>query len=558
MKHKYYLLFLLIGTIAMGINISNAQYCPPIFNSNSCSGMEINNFSTSGGITNITNNNSGCTSGGYSYITNQTLLANPGASIGISVQSGTLWVQGFKIWVDWNNDGDFMDTGEEVWNSGSYATTVFTGSFLVSNNAVTGINLRMRLRCRYAAVPISPCASQGNGEVEDYILKVSPTTNDAGVTEVISPVDDCDGIVQNVEVKIKNLGSNQINGVEVHWTLNNVTQTVFNYTGLLDTAKGTGPDSAIVILGTISLTASASDTIVAWTEMPNNVVDSANGNDTSDVTVVGFDFPTVILTVVPFNTICYGAPFRFNANASTRGSIMYQWKINTVNFGAPTTNNVLLNPPLVYGDSVNVDLLTDDCDTTTYAVPSNYITMFINPEPIAIGGSTADTIIENSTENYLVTLDSGSVFTWSVVGGTITTPLIGNAATVDWAGPMDTARIMVTEKDAGNCSFTNVRTIVIISVVGINEKDQHIGLGMAYPNPANTNITIPVVSDGNWNVDLNLFDITGKKVKAIYTGEISGNRDFTFNVNDLENGIYFYKITTAEGYESVNKISIQH
>jgi hypothetical protein len=327
---------------------------------------------------------------------------------------------------------------------------------------------------------------------------------------------------------------------------------------LLDTANGTGSDSANVILGSIALTTGVPDTIVAWTEMPNNVVDSTSADDSSDVTVQGFDFPTVSLSLLPGDTACYGSAFQFTAASSTRGSIMYQWKINTVNFGAPTPNNVLVSPPLDYGDSVNVELLTDDCDTAAYAVSSNYITRFFFPKPITIGGSTADTIRENNTENYLVALKPGSVFTWSAVGGNITTPLVGNAVSVDWGGPMDTAQIKVTEKDAGNCSFTNVRTIVITSIIGINEKGQQIGLGMAYPNPANTSVTIPLVSEGNWDVDLNLFDMTGKKVKSIYSGEITGNRDFTFNVDDLENGMYFYKITTSEGYESVNKINIQH
>ena len=152
----------------------------------------------------------------------------------------------------------------------------------------------------------------------------------------------------------------------------------------------------------------------------------------------------------------------------------------------------------------------------------------------------------------------GSTFTWFVVGGTLTTPAIGTAVSVDWGGPMDTAKIMVGEKDNGNCSYTNVRNIVIKSIVGINDKDQNVELGKAYPNPANTTVTIPLVSNGNWDVDLSLYDMTGKKVKAIYNGIISGNRNFTFEVTDLENGVYFYKVTSNDGYESVKKISIIH
>jgi len=276
-----------------------------------------------------------------------------------------------------------------------------------------------------------------------------------------------------------------------------------------------------------------------------------------DINVSLFAQPTVSLSVLPGNTICYDSPYEFRAASFTQGSVMYQWIINGVNSGSPTINN-RFSPNLNHGDSVAVQLLTDVCSSTTYAIETDYITMILNPQPLMIGGNPADTVLEYTSKNYLVPLISGSTFTWSVVGGNITTPAIGNAVSVDWGTEMDTAKIMVTEKDNANCSYTNVRNIVIKSIVGINDNDQHIGIGKAYPNPANTIVTIPVVSKGNWDVDLSLYDMTGKKVKAIYNGAISGNRDFTFAVDDLENGMYFNKVTTSDGFESLNKISIQH
>jgi len=521
--------------------------------------------------------------------------------------------------------------------------------------------------------------------------------NDAGVTAVLSPVSDCDGSNQDVEVEISNLGINQINGVEIHWTLNSVIQPMFTYSGLLDTLNGSLPSTANVVIGNMNLAGGNSYDIVAWTEMPNNVLDTVNGNDTTYATVLGYNYPTVNLgldtitcpndpitlnagagrdsvlwntsattqtivantsqtyivdvwkngciggdtinvnffpapplvdlgpdtmicygdsillnattpgvtyiwhdnstgptyyadtignysviiedantckntddinvslfstplnsmSVVPRNTICFGSPFEFRANSFTQGSTMYQWKINTIDFGSPTTNNKF-SPTLVYGDSVNVDLLTDVCSSTTYAVPSNYITMYLKPEPKLISGkSETDTVLENTSKNYLVPIVQGSTFTWSAVGGSISSP-IGNAVAVQWGPAMTSAKILVTEKDAGNCSFTNERNVVIISIVGVKDENHQIGIGSAYPNPANTSITIPLMSSGDWNIDLSLFDITGKKVKSIYSGEVSGNRNFTFAVDDLRSGIYFYKVATQDGYESVKKISIQH
>ena len=395
----------------------------------------------------------------------------------------------------------------------------------------------------------------GDGQI--LITQLTKPLNNAGVTDILSPVDNCDGLVQNVEVEIRNLGANQITSLEVHWTINNITQTVYNYSGLLDTAKGAGADSAIVNIGTISLTASVTDDIVAWTEMPNNVADSTNADDTSSVSVRGFDFPTVSMFVIPKNTLCFGSPFEFRVNTVTQGSILYQWKINTVNSGAQTTNN-RFSPSLMNGDSVNVELLTEYCDTADYSVESNYVTMYLNPVPKLINGSSeTDTVLENTSGNYLIPVVSGSTFTWDAVGGTITNP-VGNAVSVDWGSAMDTAKIMATEKDAGNCSYTNVRNVVVISVVGVKDENNMIGIGYAYPNPANTTVTIPLVIDGSWNIDLSLYSITGEKVRTLYNGEVSGNREITFAVDDLQNGMYFYKVSTSDGYESVKKLNIKH
>ena len=395
----------------------------------------------------------------------------------------------------------------------------------------------------------------GNGLV--VITNLSRPLNNAGVTDIISPVDNCDGLVQNVQVKIRNLGANQISSLEVHWTINSISQTVYNYSGLLDTVNGFGSDSAIVNLGTISLTAGVSDEVVAWTEMPNNMVDSSKADDTSKVSVQGFDFPIVSMIVIPRNNLCFNAPYEFRANTTAQDSIMYQWKVNTVNSG-PLTSNNKFNPSLMNGDSVNVELVTVYCDTASYSVESNYITMHLNPVPKLINGSTAtDTVLENTSKNYLVPVVSGSVFTWSAIGGTIGSP-VGNAVQVDWGTAMDTAKIMATEKDAGNCSYTNVRNVVIISIVGVKDENNLIGIGYAYPNPANTSVTIPLVIDGNWDIDLSLYDMTGKKVKAIFNGAVSGNRDITFTVDDLQNGMYFYKVSTSDGFESVKKLTIKH
>ena len=105
----------------------NAQtYCVPTFSTgcyfggSSTSGDQINNFYTTGGATNISNLNSGCAGSGalsYTYYSALTCSQIQGLTITLNMQAGLSFGQGFRVWIDWNADGDFADAGEDVYNS---------------------------------------------------------------------------------------------------------------------------------------------------------------------------------------------------------------------------------------------------------------------------------------------------------------------------------------------------------------------------------------------------------------------------------------------------------
>lgn len=285
-------------------------------------------------------------------------------------------------------------------------------------------------------------------------------------------------------------------------------------------------------------------------------VDTANNYKNITVNVV--DTPGVSLKVIPDSILCFGTPFYFEATPYTAGSAQYQWKVNGINQGPITSSDTFSSPTIDWGDSVMVDLITDHCTTTTIAVPSNKIRMEVNPPPRLINGIIGvDTIIENTTKNYIVGVVAGNSYLWQVSGGSIAGDSTKSTVKVNWDGPNTNAQISLTETGSGNCIRTNVLPVVIISVVGLNDKES-IGIGTAYPNPADQSVNIPVFANQNSSIELALFDITGKKVRDIYSGNLSGNKVFSLNVNDLREGLYFYKIRTSSGYEKVSRLSIKH
>jgi Zn-dependent metalloprotease len=90
--------------------------------------------------------------------------------------TGTVYNEGYAVWIDYNQDGDFTDSGEQVMSKSASKTTPVSGSFTVPSGASNG-NTRMRVSMSYNATP-TPCQSFTYGEVEDYTITIGAGTPD--------------------------------------------------------------------------------------------------------------------------------------------------------------------------------------------------------------------------------------------------------------------------------------------------------------------------------------------------------------------------------------------
>ncbi len=173
--------------LAMTSSMS-AQYCVP---EGTNATRYINNFSTTGGSDNISNLASGFSPAGYGDFTaTHTVSQYTGADVNFSadVLGGTA---GFRIWVDWNQDGEF-GTDEVAYISSSYKAN-HVGVINVPAGALEGTT-RMRIVSHFLSnsANVSPCAiGFGNGEFEDYNFEVvypseCTGTPDAGMA-VVNP-----------------------------------------------------------------------------------------------------------------------------------------------------------------------------------------------------------------------------------------------------------------------------------------------------------------------------------------------------------------------------------
>lgn len=88
--------------------------------------------------------------------------------------TGIVYPEGYGVWIDYNQNGDFNDSGEDVWSLAASTATPVSGSFTIPANAFLGAT-RMRVSMKYNGIAAS-CETFDYGQVEDYTVVVVDTT----------------------------------------------------------------------------------------------------------------------------------------------------------------------------------------------------------------------------------------------------------------------------------------------------------------------------------------------------------------------------------------------
>jgi len=114
---------------------------------------------------------------GYEDFTSVSTNVTKGTAYTISVTpvwTSAAYDQGYAVYIDYNKDGDFTDSGELAWSQAPSQTTPVSGSITIPATASLG-NTRMRVIMQFNAVPTSSCGSYTYGQVEDYTLNIVST-----------------------------------------------------------------------------------------------------------------------------------------------------------------------------------------------------------------------------------------------------------------------------------------------------------------------------------------------------------------------------------------------
>ncbi|WP_299524207.1 GEVED domain-containing protein [uncultured Lutibacter sp.] len=350
-------------------------------------------------------NNSSNGSNGYTDYTSISTNLNKGDAITITVTptwTGTVYSEGYGVWIDYNKDGDFTDAGEQVWTKAASKTTPVSGTFTVPSGAVTGTTT-MRVSMKYNGIPTA-CEAFSYGEVEDYTVVLMDSAPD---TQAPTAATLTSSNITETTVDLSWSGSTDnigVTGYDIYkdnTLLTSITGNSYQATGLTDAttynfkvkakdASGNiSTDSNIVSVTTLTAPDTQAPTAATLTHsnITETSVDLAWSGSTDNIGVTGYDIykDNVLLTSVTGTSyqvigLTNGTVYNFKVNAKdAAGNISTD--SNTVSITTVTSPDTQApTAPVLTSNNITettVDLVwsssTDNVGVTGYDVYKNNV-----------------------------------------------------------------------------------------------------------------------------------------------------------------------------------------
>jgi len=324
----------------------------------------------------------------YSDFTNISTSLEKGMSYTISITptwTGTVYSEGYSVWIDYNKDGDFADAGEQIFTQAATKTTPVTKSFTIPASAVEG-STRMRVSMKYNAIPTA-CETFTYGEVEDYTVIIGASGPDSQAPTAPSNL-----------------------------TASNITQTSLSlsWTASTDNVGVTGYDvyQGSSVIQTVTGTTASVTGLTASTAYTFSVIaKDAAGNVSPPSNVVN------VTTLAPADTQAPTAPTNLTASNITQTSVNLSWTASTDNVGV-TSYDVYQGTSVIQtvtGTTASVTGLTANT-TYSFSVKAKDAAGNVSPSSNVVNVTTLVNIItyctsrgSSSTAEWIQRVQLGSI-----------------------------------------------------------------------------------------------------------------------------------------------------
>lgn len=546
------------NTVSVGVNNWWQCYCTP---GGTNSNYYIDNFSTAGGVQNITNMSTGFSTGGYGdYTSVDTLIISAGNTFIINANygSGSNFF-GTKVWIDFDGDGNFTTPGDQVYVSSNYANSLTTSISIPSSATPITTRMRIGISNTPASGPADPCTPV-SGEFEDYEITILPppsclfpigitATNITSTTADISwnPVT---GAVGYEYILDQNSGNPTGSGIATTATTYNASSLSFpgTYYFHVRTSCGSGNFSTW-------------STIVFNTVLPNDYCSGAiavpyTGTITGDNTMATDDILPSVSCGSSNNGIYKGLWYKVTPSSSGTMTISLctgtSWDTYLRVYEGTCGNlNICDGYNDDYCNSQSQLDVTAVANTTYYILVTGYgsnaygsFTLTISGVPLAIkladisatnvgSKNRVDWVSasEDKGDYYVVqrSADGRNYQDLSIVKGNAKASTYSYWDEAPYGG-INYYRLKIMDI-AGNASYSKV-------VTAIMKGDRAFTID-AYPNPVSDLLTVKLYGNAGSNAMVTITDVTGKVVKVVTIG----NNTATISMSELAAGMYLVKYT---------------
>lgn len=298
----------------------------------SSAGTRVDSVSI-GGVHNL--NAQTCTT--YSDFTNLQAKLSGGQAVPLYIRlkscDGTTASRVVKVYIDYNNDGNFTDAGDLVAESAVLAggTTTWSTTFTTPSNLISGTTTRMRIVAEETTdtTAVKPCGTYGNGETQDYSVVYVQPAKDLSIFNMVDPLGtSCADSTQIVALTIHNNGTATQAGFPVTATILDGSTTVATLSGTYPDTVGAGANVIYTLPGNFNALPGVTYTINASVNLSG---DQNTGNNNATFTYIVS--PAAVNPASGTATICGGGTAQLTVNAPD-SSNSYFW-YTTATGGSP-------------------------------------------------------------------------------------------------------------------------------------------------------------------------------------------------------------------------------
>ncbi|WP_426431789.1 immunoglobulin-like domain-containing protein [Winogradskyella sp. HB-48] len=342
--------------------------------------------------------------------------------------TGTVYSEGYSVWIDYNRDGDFNDVGEQVWTQAATTATPVSGSFTIPSNAVEN-STRMRVSMKYNGIP-TECETFTYGEVEDYTVIIEGNGPD---TE--APVITLNG-ASTIDLELGDtyteLGATATDNVDGNLTSSIVvggdtvnTSIVGSYVVTYNVSDAAG-NAATEVIRTVNVnpdTTAPVITLIGSNPVNLNVGDTYNELGATATDNLDGDIRASIVITGSVNTAVAGTYF-VNYNVSDSSGNAAAQVTRTINVQADTTP-----PVIVLVGAANINLTVGDSYIEQGATATDNLDGDITAN-IVIAGSVNSGLAGTYLVTYNVSDAAGNAATEVVRTVNVSDPSLGCTAEI--------------------------------------------------------------------------------------------------------------------------------